>query len=236
MKAVARLFALYFTGSTSARAWTLIGVAVIVAGCAFNVWYGQARFSFGFMDRYGSTPRWLFTLLEASPLAGSLALVFGSALLPKVVGQLALSRRLRLLPGGRAKVIASALATISALAVLVSFIVAVIALTLEPRSVLGGISEFVEILAIWFALAFTAYSLLHTGLWLVGRFGSALGVLTGVLLLVGILAFTMRVVALFGGARRAFFGASMAIVVMVLSAFFALAILWAPRLRGAAKS
>src|SRR5690606_11666862 len=36
MKAVARLFALYFWGTTSARICTSAGAALVVGGCAFN--------------------------------------------------------------------------------------------------------------------------------------------------------------------------------------------------------
>ena len=110
MKALARLIYTNFTGTVLLRVITTAGLVAGIGGAALNLFLPPLT------GRSGDPSRLLLaleTFIFLLPVAGLLCFVFGASLLPALFARLASSHYLYVLPHGRAKLLASALATIA---------------------------------------------------------------------------------------------------------------------------
>jgi hypothetical protein len=188
MRAVARLLWIYFTGTLLARVISLIGLAcVLVGGAAVLRYLPLLTTQLGLQQR--------FTLAEeaamiALPLVGILALFFGSSLMPLVFGRLAMGHQIHVLPGGRAKLLASALCT----ALLIALTAGGVGLVYYTAYQIDLGSVFAR----GFTVSFLTYSALYVVFWTISRLRSAPGVLAGAMLVIIALAVPARFIALPG--------------------------------------
>ena len=178
MKALVRLLLVYFTGTLLARAISLAGALAIVVGGAALLRHGpHLTTQIGLPAGFSLVEE---AILMVLPLAGTLALFFGSALLPLIFGRFATGRLIHVLPAGRGKLLASALVTTLLLSLVASAtgLIYYHGYPIEPTTLFGR----------GFIVSFVTYSALYVALWVIGRMKSALALLTGAMLVLAALA------------------------------------------------
>jgi hypothetical protein len=216
MKAVARLLYTYFTGTVLLR---LISSAGLVAGIGGSLLYlslPPLTGGTGGPSRFSLAQESFFFLL---PVAGVLCFTFGASLLPTVFARLAASHYLYVLPYGRAKLLASAFATVALTALVAAGVITMYYYS-TPLSL-----DLVFKRA--FAVSLVTASLLHVVVWLTGKSGNPIGLLVGSFVTIVALVLPLRFIMLPSSSLAASWIAS-----AVLWGAFAAVFLLAPRLKG----
>jgi hypothetical protein len=184
MKAIARLIYTYFTGTALLRFITSVGLLAGVGGSLLLLYLPPLTGGSGNPSRWSLAMEAFFFL---APVAGVLCFVFGASLLPSMFARLAASHYLYVLPFGRAKLLASAFATVALSALFASGIIVMyyydtpLALDLVFERAL--------------AVSFITTSFLYVVVWLTGRSGS-IGLLVGSLVTVAALIVPLRFIML----------------------------------------
>ncbi len=184
MKAIARLIYTYFTGTPLLRFITLAGLVAGIGGAALNLYLPPLTGGSGNPARFSLAQEAVIFLL---PVAGLLCFVFGPSLLPAMFARLASSHHLYVLPHGRTKLLASALATVALTALFAAAIVTLY--YYKTPLVLDLIFERA------FAVSFVTTSFLYVVLWLTGK-GGAIGLLVGSFVMVATLVLPLRFIAI----------------------------------------
>lgn len=214
MKAIARLIYTYYTGTVLLRLITLTGLVAGIGGAALNLFLPPLTGGSGNPSRFSLAVETVVFLL---PVAGALCFLFGASLLPAMFARLAASHHLYVLPYGRAKLLASAFATVALSALFVTGIIMLyyydtpLALDLVFQRA--------------FAVSFVTTSFLYVVVWLTGRSGS-IGLLVGSLVTVAALIIPLRFIML---PSRSLAGPW--VTAALLWAGFAAIFLFAPRLK-----
>jgi hypothetical protein len=217
MKAVVRLIFTYFTGTPLLRGVTALGVLGLVGGSATFLYLPPLVGSQGGPARF---PLWLESLFTWLPIMGLLCFALGASLLPALFARLASSHYVYVLPHGRAKLLASAFATLA----LVALVAALVVLAFYYRSPFALDLVFKRA----FAISLLTCSLLYTVVWLTGRSGTAMGLLVGALVTIATLVLPIRFIAWPSQPLTAYW-----IACALLWSAFAAAFLLAPRYKGA---
>lgn len=178
MKAIVRLIYTCFTGTVLLRVITTAGLVAGIGGSALYLYvppliggsYSLAQDSF-------------FRLL---PVAGLLCFVFGASLLPALFARLASSHYLYVLPHGRTKLLASALATVALTALFAAGIITMF----YARTPLALDLIFQRALAVSFVTA----SFLYVVLWLTSKSGT-IGLLVGSFVMIATLVLPLIFIA-----------------------------------------
>jgi hypothetical protein len=184
MKAIARLIYTNFTGTALLRFITLAGLSASIGGAALYLFLPPLTGGSGHPSRLSLALETFFFLL---PIAGLLCFVFGASLLPALFARLASSHYLYVLPHGRTKLLASALATVALTALFAAAIVTMyyyktpLALDLIFQRA--------------FAVSFVTASFLYVVVWLTGK-GGAIGLLVGSFVMVATLVLPLRFIAM----------------------------------------
>ena len=184
MKAIARLIFTYYAGTALLRFITSFGLLAGIGGSALLLYLPPLTDGSGNPSRFSLVLESFFFLL---PVAGVLCLVFGASLLPAVFARLAASHYLYVLPYGRAKLLASAFATVALSALFVAGIVTMY----YYKSPLALDLIFQRAIAVSFVTA----SFLYVVLWLTGKSG-AIGLLVGSLVMVATIIVPLRFIML----------------------------------------
>ena len=183
MKALARLIYTNFTGTVLLTVITTAGLVAGIGGAALNLGLPPLTGGSGDPSRFSLA---LETFIFLLPVAGLLCFVFGASLLPALFARLASSHYLYVLPHGRTKLLASALATVALTALFAGGII-VMYYYKTPLS-LDLIFERA------FAVSFVTASFLYVVLWLTGKSG-AIGLLVGSFVMVATLILPLRFIA-----------------------------------------
>ena len=184
MNALARLIYTNFTGTVLLRVITTAGLVAGIGGAALNLFLPPLT------GRSGDPSRLLLaleTFIFLLPVAGLLCFVFGASLLPALFARLASSHYLYVLPHGRAKLLASALATIA----LTSLFAAGIIVMYYYKTPLSLDLIFERA----FAVSFVTASFLYVVLWLTGKSGE-IGLLVGSFVMVATLVLPLTFIAI----------------------------------------
>jgi hypothetical protein len=179
MKAVARLVAVYFTGTPLLRAVTAFGLIAIVFGVAALAYLPPLVGQVGLPSRFSIAEEALLMLV---PIAGVVALLFGGSLMPAMVTQLARGHYAHVLPHARGKLLASALATVALVTIVASAAL---------RVFMGQEMPDIE-LPRQLAGSFLTYSTTYLALWVVSRTRGPLALIGGALVLVVTLFLPLR--------------------------------------------
>lgn len=218
MKPLLRLLVLYFTGTALARAISVAGLLAIVLGsAALRHYLPRLTTMIGVRSDFSLAEEATLTIL---PLAGTLTLFFGSALLPTIFGRLAASRQMYVLPRGRGTLLASAL-----------IVTVVLALVTSTTSLVYYVHYPISLATVFgrvFVISFVTYSALYVALWVLGRLRSALGLLTAAMLVLAALALPITFEGTSDGVRFAA-GAGCAGLWCAFGAGFMLAPRWRAR-------
>jgi hypothetical protein len=214
MKAILRLIFTYYTGTALLRYITSAGLLLGIGGSALLLYFPPLTGGSGNPSRLSLAQEAIVFFL---PVAGVMCFTFGAALLPALLARFATSHYLYVLPYGRAKLLASAFATVALTAVFAAGIVTAYYFQMP----FGLELVFKRALAVSFVTA----SFLYVVLWLTGK-GGNVGLLAGAFVLTATLVLPLRFIAL----PRT----SLAIpwtVCALLWALFAASFLFAPRLK-----
>jgi hypothetical protein len=184
MKALARLIYTNFTGTVLLRVITTAGLVAGIGGAALNLGLPPLTGGSGDPSRFFLA---LETFIFLLPVAGLLCFVFGASLLPALFARLASSHYLYVLPHGRTKLLASAVATVALTALFAAGII-VMYYYKTPLS-LDLIFERA------FAVSFVTASFLYVVLWLTGKSG-AIGLLVGSFVMVAALVLPLTFIAI----------------------------------------
>jgi hypothetical protein len=184
MKAIARLVFTYYTGTALLRFITSFGLLAGIGGSALLLYLPPLAGGSGYPRRFSLVLESLIFLL---PVAGVLCFVFGASLLPSMLARLAASHCLYVLPHGRAKLLASAFATVALSALFATGII--VMYYYETPLALDLIFQRA------FAVTFITTSFLYIVVWLTGRSGS-IGLLVGSLATVAALIVPLRFIML----------------------------------------
>lgn len=182
MKAVARLFAVYFAGAPLQRWCAAGGLLCIAAGMAMTFRY--PKFLLVSVQGYSGMALILDAAFWLLPTAGILALFFGGSLMPLVFARLARGHYLYMLPYGRVRLLVSALGLVALLALLFAAIATMLywAYPLDLRLV------FAKALFV----AFFCFGLMYGMLWFISRARSALALLASAMLMIATLALPLQ--------------------------------------------
>jgi hypothetical protein len=213
---VLRLIATYFTGTPLLRGVTALGGLATIAGCSAFLFLPPLVAQSGGPSRFTLAQETIFTLL---PVAGVVCIVFGASLLPTLFARLASSHYLYVLPYGRAKLLASVLATLA----LVALSAAGTTTVYYVRTPLALDVVFARAIVV----SLLTCSLLYVVLWLTGRSRSAIGLLVGSLVTIVTMVVPLRFIML---PSRSLFAPWVACA--LLWGAFAAGFLLAPRLKG----
>ena len=184
MKAVARLMLAYFTGTRLLAIVTALGVVCIAAGTAALLYLPPLVAQHGLPSRFTLAQETAITML---PVAGILCVVFGASLMPAMFTQLATSHYAQVLPYGRAKLLASAFATVAIVAAVASATASLY--YLQTPLPIGLVFERA------FTVSLLAYTLLYIVLWFIGR-SHSIGKLVGLAAAIAVLVLPLRFFAL----------------------------------------
>lgn len=185
MKAIARLIYAYFTGTALLKLITSAGLVAGIGGSLLYLYLPQMTGGSGNPGRLSLVQETFFSLL---PVAGVLCFTFGASLLPTMFARLAASHYLYVLPYGRAKLLASAFATVALIALFAAGIITMF----YYRTPLSLDLAFQRALAVSFVTA----SLLHVVVWLTGKSGSPIGLLVGSFVAIAALVLPLRFIML----------------------------------------
>ena len=180
MKAIARLIYTCFTGIPLLRWITLAGLVAGVGGSALLLYLPPLTGGSGKPTSLSLAQESIIFLL---PTAGVLCFVFGASLLPALFTRLASSHYLYVLPHGRAKLLASAFATVALAALFAAAVVTMY--YYEMPFALDLVFQRA------FAVSFVTVSFLYVVLWLTGKSGT-IGLLVGSFVLVATLVLPLR--------------------------------------------
>jgi hypothetical protein len=183
MKAIARLMYAYFTGTVLVRFITLAGLVAGIGGAALNLYLPPLAGLSGYPRHFSLV---LETVIFLLPVAGLICFVFGASLLPAMFARLATSHYLYVLPHGRTKLLASALATVA----LTSLFAAGIVVMYYYKTPLSLDLIFQRAIAVSFVTA----SFLYVVLWLTGKSGT-IGLLVGSFVTVATLVLPLTFIA-----------------------------------------
>jgi hypothetical protein len=217
VKAVLRLIFAYFTGTLLLRWITALGVLGVIGGSALYLYLPPLLRSQGGPSRLSL---WQESVVGLLPVAGLMCVTFGASLLPALFARLASSHYAYVLPFGRAKLLASAFATLA----LVALVAACTITVFYVRSPMALDLVFKRA----FVVSLLTVSLLYVVLWLTGRWGSAIGLLCGSLVAIATLVLPIRFI---GWPSRSLVGYWVACA--LLWGLFVAGFLLAPRLKGA---
>lgn len=184
MTAIARLIYTNFTGTALLRFITVAGLVAGIGGAAVNLYLPPLTGGSGNPSRLSLALETFFFLL---PVVGLLCVVFGASLLPALFARLASSHSLYVLPHGRTKLLASAVATVA----LTSLFAAGIVVMYYYKTPLTLDLIFERA----FAVSFVTASFLYVVLWLTGK-GGAIGLLVGAFVMVATLVLPLRFIAM----------------------------------------
>jgi hypothetical protein len=175
MKAVLRLVWTYFTGTALSRQMMAVSAALLaIVLVAFSI-----NPELGMMLQTGYMPDASLALrvfLGLAPVITITGLFFGTFLLPLVLGQMSMTRRLHALPHGRLKTLLSGFVCV----VLVSLGLTAMMATYTPP-------PFRENLKV-FSGGLLSYTLLYAMLWFVAQSRTAFGKLSASMLFIAVLA------------------------------------------------
>jgi hypothetical protein len=217
VKAILRLVITYFTGTPLLRAITVLGVIGLGAGTAALLYLPRLVASEGGPSRFAL---WQETVLTLLPIAGLLCLTFGASLLPALFTRLASSHYIYVLPYGRVKLLVSACATIT----LIALVAALTITAYYYRSPLALEPVFERA----FVVSLLTLCLLYVVLWFTRRSGSATGLLVGALVTIATLVLPIRFIGWPSRPLAAYW-----VGCGVLWAMFAVGFLLAPRYKRA---
>lgn len=205
MKAVVRLILTYFTCTPLSRWLSAVGLTLIVAGSACLLYLPALQDSVGLPSALSLGQH---TVLLLMPLVGVLMFFFAGAMMPLMFASFASGRLICVLPHGRLKVLASALATLTLVSVLsgLSTVVLYTGLPIDPRTV------FIRTTTVMF---FT-YMVMYVILWWIGRSRSTIGVLGGAMLTIATLSLPVRFIASPTLPLRWPFGASLLMLTLII--------------------
>jgi hypothetical protein len=184
MKAILRLMYTSFTGTTLLRVITTAGLVAGIGGAALNLYLPPLTGGSGRPSRFSLA---LETFIFLLPIAGLLCFVFGASLLPALFARLASSHYPYVLPHGRTKLLASALATVA----LTALFSAGIVMMYYYKTPLALDLIFQRAIAVSFVTA----SFLYVVLWLTGKSGT-IGLLVGSFVMVATLVLPLRFIAM----------------------------------------
>ena len=159
MKAVLRLVWTYFTGTPLMRGLAILGFACAAAGMVLYLYYPPWTLGNGMRGE----ALWLQTLLLFAPWLGLILLFFASALLPAIVERLAFGRSVSLLPGARAAVLISVVATALLIALLTA-LTGFLAFFYYPTDLRPG-----NVFGRTLLVVFCDVSLMYVALWIVAK-------------------------------------------------------------------
>lgn len=179
MRAVGRLVWTYFSGTPLQRALSVLGLAAVAGGTAALAYLPPLVGQIGLQSRFSLAEEALLMLL---PLAGIVALLFGGALMPGMITQLARGHHAHVLPGARGKLLASAFVTVAAVTLIA---------TAALRVFMGQEMPEIE-LSRQLAGSFLTYSSTYFALWIVGRTRGPLALVGGSLVVVATLVLPLR--------------------------------------------
>jgi len=183
MKAIARLIYTNFTGTALLRFITLTGLVAGIVGSALYLYLPPLVGGSGGPSRFSLAQEAFFRTL---PVVGLLCFVFGASLLPTLFARLATSHYVYVLPHGRTKLLASALATVALTSLFVAGIVTMYYYRMPFALDL--------IFQRGFAVSFVTVSFLYVVLWLTGKSGT-IGLLVGSFVLVATLVLPLIFIA-----------------------------------------
>ena len=183
MKAIVRLVFTCYTGTALLRLITSLGLLAGIGGSALLLYLPSLTNSFGGPRLSQLLESFLFLL----PVAGILCFTFGASLLPALLARFASSHYLYVLPYGRAKLLAGALATVA----LTSLFAALIVTTYYYKMPFALDYVFQRAIAV----SFVTISFLYVVLWLTGKSGP-IGLLIGSFVLVATLVLPLRFIAM----------------------------------------
>ena len=184
MKAIARLIYTYYTGTALLRFISPAGLLAGIGGSALLLYFPPLTGGSGNPTPLSLAQEGLVFFL---PVTGILCFTFGASLLPTLLARFATSHYLYVLPYGRAKLLASAFATVALTALFAACIITMyyyqmpFALDLMFQRAL--------------AVSFVTSSFLYVVLWLTGK-GGNIGLLAGAFVLIATLVLPLRFIAL----------------------------------------
>jgi hypothetical protein len=176
MSAVLRLVWTYFTATPLLRALSATGLAFSLYGVAGHLLVPRFALRQAMM---GQSFGWE-TLVITLPWLGLILLLASSALMPAIVERIALGRSVWVLPGGRLRLLASAVLTALLLSLLVASQAVIVFVDYSIPAALSPL--FYRTLL----MAFIDFGLIYTAIWLVGktsgvwRLVGALGVIVSI--------------------------------------------------------
>lgn len=178
MSAVFQLMRTYFTATPLMRGLGAIGLAGFVAGLASLLYVPNWTLGTGMRTE----DMWIQSTLLALPWIAVLALFAATALMPLMLERLALGRLIYVLPGGRLRLLASAVLT-PALISLVTAGMATLAFRGFPIEILYG-----RVFAKTFVVAFVNFGFIYCALWAVSKTSGIWRLMGTLLIIVGLLA------------------------------------------------
>ena len=184
MKAIVRLMYTNFTGTALLRVITTAGLVAGIGGVALNLYLPPLTGGTGRPSRFSLA---LETFIFLLPVAGLLCFVFGASLLPALFARLASSHYLYVLPHGRTKLLASAVATVA----LTALFAAGIIVMYYYKTPLALDLIFQRAIAVSFVTA----SFLYVVLWLTGKSGT-IGLLVGSFVMIATLVLPLTFIAI----------------------------------------
>lgn len=181
MKAVTQLIRIYFAATPLMRGLVAVGLVCVVLGMSGYVYMPSWTLGTGMRTE----PLWYQTVVLGLPWFGLILLFSASVLMPVIVERIAFGRLIRVLPGGRLRLLASALC-LAALLALLTATAATIAFRGYPIEVQLSRIFFRTLL-----MAFVDFGLMYAALWIVSK-TSGLWRLMGALLVIAGITLPLR--------------------------------------------
>jgi len=179
VKAVLRLVTVYFTG-TRVQRWMSILTLILLALGILGLRKYSALLFVGPKTHISNGSIAFSALVWLVPILSVLTLFFSAALMPLVVGHLARTKHLRVLPYGRSRLLISILPVLGLVAILFAGVVDTLyaSLPIDQGPVFGRAM----------AIAALTFSPMYVFVWLISRAKGALGSLGGAMLIIPCLA------------------------------------------------
>jgi hypothetical protein len=176
MRAVVQLIRTYFTATPLMRGLAALGLVCVVLGMSGYVYMPSWTLGTGMRTE----PLWYQTVVLGLPWFGLILLFSASVLMPVIVERIALGRLIRVLPGGRLRLLASALC-LAALLALLTATAATIAFRGYPIEVHLSRIFFRTLL-----MAFVDFGLMYAALWIVSKTSGLWRLMGALFIIVGI--------------------------------------------------
>jgi hypothetical protein len=185
VRAIVRLIWTYFTGTLLARVCSTLGLAALTTGyVSMLIW---PAWTLG-VGQHPNLSLFVQATLTSLAFWGVLALFFASSLLPVVLDRIALGGSIRVLPWGRARLLASVACTAALIAVLTA-LAAVLAFYKYPVPVALD-----ETFVRTFLVAFVNFGIMYVAVWLVSRARTGAGLLASSMLVLLSIGLPLRFV------------------------------------------